>query len=755
MKNRTLLLILACVVAAAALGSFFLWSDTQPAVRYPIKQSQQIDSVEALKHFIEEGQREGYFPNKVVRADAISTPRLETIALDFRTLIHWDEDARCPAHEDEIILALSDDDHSVTCATGDTLILMGKGNDWLDDITGNDIVLAGEGDDILDSGTGSDIFIFEPNWGHDTLTVNTQRFTREHLTGYPYPYDSFFIFSKGLARNDFVWEGNTLLHAPTGSSITVNTRNVNILFADDPRPTPCGQDIPQQQPAQEIALDDFWAESVTVDGDLGYYARGTQGLFIVDLTQADAPLLLSQMELPGRAMTVQLAGDIAFVAQGDPYLEGKKGWVSLIDISNPRQPRHLKDLAFGNNIFNVAVDREHLYVSDIHFFKKRGQLHLYDISTPASPELISSTLIPHYAKFIACLDQRVYLSDFNRGVTVFDVSKASAPRLVKRCKLFKKSAWSIKVAGDKLVVNQSDDRFSVLKPHRSKGVKKICDVLTTDQADVGGLADYDSLVVKGEYLFRAEGFEGVTIHRLSKKGKARLVRRIDSNQRFITTLYVVRDQLIAFDGKKHASIHSLADLFPQPEAPRSDAGLENASPINEEALAAKRERSPEQLQTLLYKAAVNNDPEQIEALCTAGANPNHPGHERYTPLETSALLGNMDALDMLLRQGGDPNRKQGTAMTLAALAEHFDAMKLLADYGGEIGQADTDGCTTLHYLAQDGTLEMVRYLVEQGVPVNAGCRGGQTALDWAHFDDNKAVIAYLETVAATTTPSGE
>ena len=84
-------------------------------------------------------------------------------------------------------------------------------------------------------------------------------------------------------------------------------------------------------------------------------------------------------------------------------------------------------------------------------------------------------------------------------------------------------------------------------------------------------------------------------------------------------------------------------------------------------------------------------------------------------------------------------------MMLAALNQHMDAIKILAKFGGDIDQTDRDGCTTLHYIAEKGTLEMVKYLIEHGVPVAARCRGGEQAIHWATSGKNEPVVRYLKT----------
>ena len=152
-----------------------------------------------------------------------------------------------------------------------------------------------------------------------------------------------------------------------------------------------------------------------------------------------------------------------------------------------------------------------------------------------------------------------------------------------------------------------------------------------------------------------------------------------------------------------------------------------------------------QLQHLLNIAAVKNDVLTIMELCEAGADPNAPGYEGYTPMQLSLQAGTTEALQALLEHGGKPD---GAIMMAAAKTGQLKAMKLLERYGGNIAQTGDEGCSTLHYMAEAGTLEMVQYLVERGVPINATCRGEETPLDWAKNGKNGRVIRYLERMGA-------
>ncbi|RLA72149.1 MAG: hypothetical protein DRG30_07670 [Epsilonproteobacteria bacterium] len=43
---------------------------------------------------------------------------------------------------------------------------------------------------------------------------------------------------------------------------------------------------------------------------------------------------------------------------------------------------------------------------------------------------------------------------------------------------------------------------------------------------------------------------------------------------------------------------------------------------------------------------------------------------------------------------------------------------------------------------------MIKYLVEKGVPINATCRGGETALKWANYGKNREIIDYFKSIGA-------
>ena len=123
--------------------------------------------------------------------------------------------------------------------------------------------------------------------------------------------------------------------------------------------------------------------------------------------------------------------------------------------------------------------------------------------------------------------------------------------------------------------------------------------------------------------------------------------------------------------------------------------------------------------------------------------------ENSGALKMAARLGNLNTLQAFVDSGQAQQSQLNQAILYGALTEKIDVVKYLVDQGVDINQGDSDGCTALHYLSQDGTVDMVRYMVNNGALINATCRGAETPLKWAHYGDNTQVTEYLVSVGAT------
>ena len=80
------------------------------------------------------------------------------------------------------------------------------------------------------------------------------------------------------------------------------------------------------------------------------------GLQVVDISNADEPVLLGGVDTPGTASQVVMAGDLAYVADGEAGLQ-------IVDISTPQSPQIIGTLTISGGCLDVAVAGDYAFVT--------------------------------------------------------------------------------------------------------------------------------------------------------------------------------------------------------------------------------------------------------------------------------------------------------------------------------------------------------------------------------------------------------
>ncbi len=70
-------------------------------------------------------------------------------------------------------------------------------------------------------------------------------------------------------------------------------------------------------------------------------------------------------------------------------------------------------------------------------------------------------------------------------------------------------------------------------------------------------------------------------------------------------------------------------------------------------------------------------------------------------------------------------------------------VKLLHSWGADLNAKYPDGMAVIHCAARYGRLELMRYLVDEGVPFNVPDNAGMTPLHWAASTDQTEVVRFL------------
>lgn len=148
------------------------------------------------------------------------------------------------------------------------------------------------------------------------------------------------------------------------------------------------------------------------------YAASDWGLEIFTLEQPTKPVRIGEIATPGRAQTVAVDGDTAYVADGD-------AGVQLIHISQPTAPRIVKTCkhAFPSAIRHargVRVDEGNIYVLD----SEQGLLvfdrqNLHNAPTPRYRRFFRTAGTPLN---VSIKDDTIYLSDDRQGLYILNPS---------------------------------------------------------------------------------------------------------------------------------------------------------------------------------------------------------------------------------------------------------------------------------------------------------------------------------------------
>ena len=153
-------------------------------------------------------------------------------------------------------------------------------------------------------------------------------------------------------------------------------------------------------------------------------------------------------------------------------------------------------------------------------------------------------------------------------------------------------------------------------------------------------------------------------------------------------------------------------------------------------------------------AADNGDIGIVRKLIKRGINVDTV-YQGRTALFEAAVEGNADVLQLLLQEGADPNTGDRddfvTPLYMVAMENRGgyektnEIIKLLVEGGADIDSACTySNITPLMWLASNGNIDGVKYLVEKGSDPNIKDEDGQTASDYAKKNRYADIVNYLK-----------
>jgi len=215
---------------------------------------------------------------------------------------------------------------------------------------------------------------------------------------------------------------------------------------------------------------------VIVDGSFAYVGVFDAGLWIIDVSDLEAPVVRGICLMGTRtAKRVAVRHPYAYVAHGSP------GEWSVIDVSDPDNPFLVRTIDSYHAAESILVEDDRLYLG-------RGSgFDIYSLTEPDDPALLGQFWQSGLG-YITCMvyrDDRLYISP---GLSVVDVSNPASPRLL-----------GTNIYGSRLAKDIELQGRYVYAAHNASGLSVFEIRLTADFDDDGDVDESDLLEFLDHY----------------------------------------------------------------------------------------------------------------------------------------------------------------------------------------------------------------------------------------------------------------
>ncbi len=162
-----------------------------------------------------------------------------------------------------------------------------------------------------------------------------------------------------------------------------------------------------------------FAVALNPSGSIAYVADGSGGLKVLSLSNPSAPTLAGNVAMTGIQRDIALQGSVV-------YLADQMGRLVTVDVANPTAPQQLGAVVIGRYTFNVAV-RGSLALT--HSTDTAAHLDVIDVSAPATPFVRSSVAVDASGTVnaVASDGSRAYVANGSRGLRIYSLANPNAP----------------------------------------------------------------------------------------------------------------------------------------------------------------------------------------------------------------------------------------------------------------------------------------------------------------------------------------
>ena len=242
------------------------------------------------------------------------------------------------------------------------------------------------------------------------------------------------------------------------------------------------------------------ARSVAIAGNYIYVADGGEGLQVIDITHPQTPVVVGSAEIDDESFDVAIAGNFAYVAfryqWGESETSSDHG-LAVIDISLPHLPVLIDIFKTPGSARSVTIAGNYAYVAD-----GESGLQVIDIINPHALVLVGSSDTPGFAQGVAVAGNYAYVADAQSGLQVIEITNPHAPVGVASAKT-DGSALAVAIAGSFAYIAIDDNGLKLFEISHPQAP------VLVGSADTGG--PVLAVAVAGNFVYVADGPNGLAI----------------------------------------------------------------------------------------------------------------------------------------------------------------------------------------------------------------------------------------------------
>ncbi len=153
---------------------------------------------------------------------------------------------------------------------------------------------------------------------------------------------------------------------------------------------------------------------VFIDGDIGYFAAGWDGLYVMDLTDPAQPVEIGRFDSPNWIIDLVVADGIVYMTLGE-------GGLATVDVTDPTRPLLMDIVDLPAFASPLAVADGFAYAGVLDDGGPETSVAVVDIADPEALELVATVGDYQLVSDLEVASGHLFVADESRGLFVYEI----------------------------------------------------------------------------------------------------------------------------------------------------------------------------------------------------------------------------------------------------------------------------------------------------------------------------------------------